>query len=144
MGKAGKAGKFTRQQRLFIESFTGSVKEAAKVAGLSYDYCRQLVTLPHIQEALKKKQDSDPKVKKAIASRRDRLAFWTSVMNDPKEDKKHRLKASELLGKANCDFSEKRILEGGDKPIQHAVKLDESSLRERIRNLLNGDEYFLK
>ena len=40
-----------------------------------------------------------------IATREQRLSFWTQVMLDGDTDMKHRLKASELLGKASGDFT---------------------------------------
>ncbi len=49
-----------------------------------------------------------------VATRDERLAMWTDIMRDPTIPLGERLKASELLGKANCDFSERRILSGDE------------------------------
>jgi len=43
-----------------------------------------------------------------VASRADREAFWTSMMNDPKNSGNVRLEASKLLGKAQGDFIDRR------------------------------------
>lgn len=42
----------TDKQRMFIAAWDGNIKTTAEKVGLSYDYCRQLVTKPHIKEAL--------------------------------------------------------------------------------------------
>lgn len=47
-----------------------------------------------------------------IASRTERKELWTNIMYDDSVEVKDRLKASELLGKSECDFSETRILKG--------------------------------
>jgi len=47
-----------------------------------------------------------------IANRIERKEFWTNLMYDDSQETKDRLKASELLGKSECDFSETRILKG--------------------------------
>ena len=49
--------KHTIKQQRFIDKFTGDIKEAADYAGLSYGYCRRLVTKRHIKEAIAKKQN---------------------------------------------------------------------------------------
>lgn len=134
----------TDTQRKFVEAFSGNVEEAAKAAGLTYDYCRHLITMPHIQSAIAKREEQNPRTKKRIAKRSDRLAFWTKIMEDPDARMTDRLKASELLGKANCDFSEKRIIEGGDKPVGVSL-VPQPELDSRIDRLVRGDdEDFLK
>lgn len=44
---------------------------------------------------------------KLIATREQRQAFWSSVMNNTDEDMRNRLKASEPLGKSEQDFTDK-------------------------------------
>ena len=79
----------------------------------------------HLQPNTIKSWLRDPRVIKAlqardtvydaviIADRVQRKEFWTDVMNSEEADMKDRLKASELLGKSECDFSETRVLKGG-------------------------------
>jgi phage terminase small subunit len=57
----------------------------------------------------------------AIATALERQRFWTATMHDPETDMQHRLKASELLGRAQGDFIERmsgdirvRIVEDDD------------------------------
>ncbi|MDP2270930.1 MAG: hypothetical protein Q8K32_09385 [Archangium sp.] len=63
-----------------------------------------------------------------IANRAERQAFWTSVMLDSKERTTDRLKAAELLGRSEADFTEN---------VNHAITdsfatlLAEAQKRER-------------
>lgn len=101
--QAGRA--FTVKQQRFIDVYVGDCKEAAKKAGLSYDYARRLVTKSHIFQAIKNRQDTEVRPKE-IANRQRRQEFWTSVMDDEGEETRDRLKASELLGRSEADFTE--------------------------------------
>ena len=76
---------------------------------MDYENCRQMAILPHVKNALENRtagQNSD-----LIATRTQRQEFWTRIMCDADADMKDRLRASELLGKSCCDFSEKLNLE---------------------------------
>lgn len=55
-----------------------------------------------IDTAMKQREDA------LIATREERQKFWTETLRNEEEDMKHRLKASELLGKSFCDFTERR------------------------------------
>jgi len=96
---------FTIKQQRFIDCYAGDIKAAAEKAGLSYDYARRLVTKSHILEAIRSRQDTEVRPKE-IANRQRRQEFWTQIMDDKKEDTRDRLKASELLGKSEADFTE--------------------------------------
>ena len=54
---------------------------------------------------------------KLIATREKRQAFWSSVMNDADEDMRNRLKASELLGKSEADFVERKEIAASELPL---------------------------
>lgn len=96
---------FTTKQQRFIDCYDGDIKRAAKKAGLSYDYCRRLVTKSHILEAIKNRQNTEIRPKE-IANRQRRQEFWTNIMDDEDEETRDRLKASELLGRSEADFTE--------------------------------------
>ena len=101
------AEKTTKQQR-FIDCYGGDIKEAAEKAGLSYDYARRLVTKSHIIEAIRNREQTESRPKD-IADRQERQAFWTEIERDKSQSTGDRLRASELLGKSEIDFVEKRI-----------------------------------
>lgn len=82
-----------------------------------------------VLQAIQKRQDKELKqgIRPHIATRLDRQAFWTEVMNDKDQEMKNRLKASELLGKSEADFTEK-IQATGDIHIETAPTIDLSTL----------------
>ncbi|GGO32659.1 terminase small subunit [Deinococcus humi] len=81
---------------------------------------------------------TQPAEQSRIASRAERQQFWTSVMRgEPQGDEPprfaDRLKASELLGKAQADFVERHELTGqAGGPIQQetALSLEGKSIEE--------------
>lgn len=64
---------------------------------------------PEILEAIKKALEE--KNAALIASREERQRFWTETLRNEEEDMKNRLRASELLAKSECDFTEKREIQ---------------------------------
>jgi phage terminase small subunit len=126
----------TLKQRKFVEAFKGNATEAARVAG----YKGNDVTLaavgaenlrkPQILEAIRQRNAGEQK--KRIATREDRQAFWTGIMRDEAKELRDRLKASELLGKSEADFIERREVSGPKGgPIQTAT-MDVQALEAAI------------
>ena len=110
----------TEKQLRFINAYDGSVKDAAKIAGLSYDYCRKIVTKPHIVCHLRARSDTTNN--KLIATRQERQEFWSKTVRDSSESMQFRLKASELLGKSEADFVDRVEESGpGGGPIEENV-----------------------
>jgi hypothetical protein len=101
--KAGRS--FTVKQQRLIDCYAGDIQEAAKKAKICYGYARQLLTKSNILAAIKNRQETEVRPKD-IADRQERQAFWTKIMRDRKEETKDQLKASELLGKSEADFTE--------------------------------------
>jgi len=105
--------KLTEKQRKFVEAFMGPAKgnatEAARIAGYSGSDATlrnagsRLLTNANISEAIKERQESDP----LVADREERQRFWSEVMRNDQADMKDRLKASEILGKSQADFTER-------------------------------------
>jgi len=125
---------FTVKQQRFIDFYNGNATEAATEAGYSKKTApfigAENLKKPQILEAIwnrEKKRSS-----KKIADREERQGFWSSVFRGELttkailgsgEDRKEvdvqptwadRLRASELLGKSEADFTDKTILEPGD------------------------------
>ena len=101
----------TDKQAKFIAEYQKdcNATQAAIRAGYSqktaYSIGQELLKKPEVQQAMKTQLDG------LIADKNERLRFWTSIMRDKNEDMKHRLKASELLGKAQADFTESLKIE---------------------------------
>ena len=92
----------------------GRKQEEAMVSvgySLNYarSYCGKMWDNPIVKAAIQV-IDSKNEVK-TIASRRKRQEFWTETMEsaDKTVNRRNRLRASELLGKSECDFIEKTI-----------------------------------
>lgn len=101
----------TYLQTLFVMAYTGDTAMACKSVGCSRQAASRWLKDPKVRYALRERllHGVAPEL---IAGRDERLAFWTRCFRDDDLTLAERLKASELLGKANADFSEKRIIEG--------------------------------
>lgn len=108
-------GKLTPRQERFVAAYTGDATAAAIAAGYSPGSARsaggRLARDPRISAALASRQDAACRA--LVASRQERQAFWSQVMGDAEEDMTVRLRASELLGRSEADFTEKHQHSGG-------------------------------
>ena len=99
------------KQKRFIDFYKGNATEAALEAGYSaktaYSIGQENLKKPEIikEIQIRNLRESMPK----IANRQQRQEFWSKVMNDVEADMSVRLRASELLGKSEADFTEKII-----------------------------------
>jgi phage terminase small subunit len=106
----------TPKQQAFVEAYTGNATEAARVAGYRGGDAAcavmgsQLLRNPKVRAAIDARQA--PAKGARIASREERQAFWTATMEDRQLKYEVRLKASELLGKSNADFTDRVQHEG--------------------------------
>jgi len=101
-----KANRLTVKQQAFVDAFAGDIKAAAKAAGLNYGYCRLLLTKNNkVRKAIHDRQETEIRPVR-IASRQERQQFWTKTMLDNNVDYRDRLRASELLGRSEADFTE--------------------------------------
>lgn len=125
---------FTEKQQAFIEAYAGNGSEAAIAAGYAPKSARvtaaQLLANPSIAAAIKARQEK--RLKPLIATREDRQAMWTAVMRDESVAMKDRLKASELLGRSECDFTEKVEVAGS---IDIGVLFDPEKRRQILSRI---------
>ncbi|MBQ6908502.1 MAG: terminase small subunit [Synergistaceae bacterium] len=116
----------TAKQRAFVEFYAGNATEAAIKAGYSKDTARSIgqenLTKPDIIAAIKERETK--RLVPDIATREERFKFWTRAMRDEDTPMKERLKASELLGKAEGDFLERvEVDHSGNIDLTAAVRL---------------------
>lgn len=114
------------RQRAFAENYaaTGNALQAATLAGYKHPHVQsaQVMALPKVRKALEILRESQTSA--AIATREERQAFWSQVLRDSKIDMKDRLKASELLGKAQTDFINKTEVTGANGgPVVSEVRI---------------------
>jgi phage terminase small subunit len=139
----------TPKQKAFAEHYAacGNVAEAARLAG--YSQCGHLIDNPKIKRyitdlmqpgftaepisgsgrsyripadpVIRQMREAEAEERKArIATAQERQEWWTRVMLGLEDaDMKDRLRASELLGKSQSDFVERREITGKDgAPLQ--------------------------
>ncbi len=111
--------KLTTRQRKFVALYEGNATKAAIKAGFSkktaYSQGQRLLKNVEIIKALQEREKKE--IGPLIADRIERQQFWTSVLRGKigkvrKIKMNDRLKASELLGKSEADFTEKIAHEG--------------------------------
>ena len=104
----------TAKQRRFVEAYDGNATQAAIAAGYSKKTAPYIgaenLKKPQIMEEIKKRESKQ--LRPLIWSREQRQKFWSEVANDPNQDMRDRLRASELLGKSECDFTDRLKLDG--------------------------------
>ncbi len=104
----------TPRQRRFVEAYAGNAAEAARAAGYSEKTANRagsrLLSDVDVRAAIAAREQKSSAGR--IATREERQAFWTNVLNNPEVEWQARLKASELLGKSNADFTERHLHEG--------------------------------
>jgi phage terminase small subunit len=116
------AAKLTTKQQRFVDAYDGNATQAARIAGYSGSegtlraIAAENLTKPNIISAIKSRQNKQ--MKPHIMSREQRQAFWTEIAIDTEQPTSDRLRASELLGKSEADFVERRIVDTGDRLSQ--------------------------
>lgn len=105
-----------RQQR-FVELYNGNGVEAAKRAGYKGDSATlastayRLLRIDEVKAAIAAREEGSSLLP-LIMSREERQELWTRLAADPEVEPNVRLKASELLGKSQADFTEKLEVKG--------------------------------
>ena len=130
---------FTDKQRRFIDSYTGNIEEAAKIAKLSYGYCRILITKPSIVLAIQARSEKRNVNAPHISNRQQRQQFWSDTMNDTEIDMKDRLRSSELLGKSEKDFVDRVELTGQDGGAVKYESMSDAQIDIKIAAMLRDN-----
>lgn len=122
---ARRGAALSERERRFVEAFKGNATEAAIAAGYTEKSAAtigyRLLRKVEIRQAVDARSANDP----SVADRKARQRFWTSVMNDPDQEMRDRLKASELLGKSEADFTDK---------VEHSGKVALEDILARSRS----------
>jgi phage terminase small subunit len=129
--------KLTERQKRFIKFYNGNAAEAAVQAGYSKGIAKTVghknMCKPWIYEAIQQRMNKiDGPI---IATRADRQKFWTEVMLDKTKDMNDRLKASELLGRSEADFTEKHLVAVDDELLEALNKSNPDRLRDLLCQL---------
>jgi hypothetical protein len=98
------------RQLKFIAIYDGNGTDSARKAGYKgsdnvlAQMARHLLRNTHIRKLITGRQERE--LNPQIANRQERQSFWTSTMKSQLVDIGDRLKASELLGRSEADFTE--------------------------------------
>ena len=116
----------TRLQERYVKFFDGNHTDACRKAGYACPESAARVNkkLPHLQQAIKARENNTHYVKKGIATRKQRQKFWSDTMWDENEAVSNRLRASELLGKSEADFIERVEHSVGPNEIDAMIALE--------------------
>lgn len=110
----------TPRQQAFVDAYAGNGVEAARAAGYQGDEATlatsasRLLRHAEVSAAIARRnvvveqaRQEAVAVAGRIATRAERQVFWTTVMFSEKERTADRLKAAELLGRSEADFTDK-------------------------------------
>ena len=103
--------KLTVKQKKFIEAYEGNATEAARIAGYKGNDATlaqvgyENMMNPEINSLVMKRQDLE--IQRIVMNRLDRQILWTELARSSSVEVKDRLKATELLGRSEGDFTEK-------------------------------------
>ena len=117
-------GKLTPRQQKFVDAYAGNATDAARRAGYRgtdntlAQTGSDLLRNPEVRAAIRRREDTERRT--TIATRAERQAFWTSTLRDDGLDLRDRLKASELLGKSEADFTD-RVEHSGNVTLEQLV-----------------------
>ena len=116
----------TPLQERYIRLFDGNHTEACRKAGYKNPVAAasRNASLPHLQQAIRARENNNHYRKKGIATRKERQKFWTDTMLDENEAVSNRLRASELLGKSEADFIERVEHSVGPNEIDAMIALE--------------------
>ncbi len=104
-----------REQR-FVDVYSGNGVEACRTAGYKgnanvlHVQAARLLRKATVKEAIRARTAKESKA--AIHTRQYRQAFWSKQMDDETATLRDRLRASELLGRSEADFTEKLEIKG--------------------------------
>jgi phage terminase small subunit len=108
--------KLSTREQAFVHAYDGTGTEAAGAAGFKGNKhvlavsASRLLRKPAVRMAIAKRTEGD--MERFILSREERQELWSKLALDEQLDPADRLKALELLGKSQADFTEKLELKG--------------------------------
>ena len=129
-------GELTAKQRAFVDAYNGNGKETAIAVGYSPKTADQqasrLLSMVKVKQAILDREARENK--DMVATRVERQELWTKMMNDPEVRPADRLKASELLGRSEADFTDRK-----EVSVDQRFNEVESQADQILRTLTQND-----
>lgn len=119
----------TARQKRFVDAYEGNATAAARAAGFKNPnvYADDLMKNPRVIAAIQEREKE--RRSKIIATRDERLRRLTEIMRDDTQKTTDRLRAIEIMCRAEGDFIERQELTGKDGvPLLPNGKIDSSKL----------------
>lgn len=107
---------FTLRQQKFIKAFAGNATEACRKAGYWGDDATlatqgwRLLRNAEVRAAIDAREEGA--FAPIVLTREERQEAWSRIASDPREKTADRLKALEMLGRSQADFTEKLEVKG--------------------------------
>ena len=139
--KAYGVGGLSRHEATVARFWDGEASTTAKLCELTTAIVSRAFKNPKVVKAIRAREKYEDHSRTPIAMRKRRQQFWTEVMFDESLPMATRLKASELLGKSEADFTDKHQIDGNLSLSTALNELDEDEeklKREReLDSILN-------
>lgn len=114
----------------------GDVDSTAKLSGLTKSVVERAIRNDLVLQAIRAREQYEDRSHTPVASRKRRQQFWTEIMFDESVSMQQRIKASELLGKSEADFTDKVQ---GDYNLTLGQMLDGLDEKPARRSVINDD-----
>lgn len=122
----------------FVKFYNGDPEEAALKAGYSPRSAKsqgyRLLKKATVCDLIRTRQEREPRVLREIANRQERQEFWSKTMRNEEMELRDRLRASELLGKSEADFVERREVD-----MNATVNVFDAETRAKLLEVLGSD-----
>lgn len=124
----------TNKQKMIVKFWDGSPKSTANAAHCSDIYVSKCLKMPKVVKAIQARDGcAVTAAGRAVLTREQRQNFWSSVIGDEAQNMADRLRASELLGRSNADFTDKSLVGSLDKELE---TMSGDEIKARIRDNL--------
>lgn len=131
--------RLTYKQRRFVDCYAGNGVEAARKAGYRgnantlHVVAAENLRKPTILAAIEARQTVERQPD--IMDRQARQRLWSRMAQDESLSVSDRLRASELLGKSEADFTDKRIVDQTNRPTfttEERDRIVEAALEQEL------------
>jgi phage terminase small subunit len=125
--------RLTTKMARFVDAYDGNATEAARKAGYKQPKSQgqRLLTNVDIEGAIRRREEK--RNAPLIADRRERQMFWTEGMRNTKLSMSERIKHSELLGRSEADFTDRKQVDIGIVGLEEALDAAEGTGRPPIK-----------
>ena len=132
-------------EQAFVDAYRGCASDAMRAAGHTTESTLRsaawrMFHRPHVRKAIEERGKRDRRCRPdlgAIMDRQELEAFWSGIVEDPFVSLAEKKWASENLAKAKGLFIERRVIEGGDKPLQ--IGVSKTDVDTRIAAILGRE-----